>query len=179
MDAESRLLSLVQGGLAANIFDWGARACVDLYHDGTILDIYQQARSDLSTRPWRVDHFDAFAELWHSRSEQARNAHGAPNPLAPRACLSRRHPGSASVVPQGVIVVTAVRAPVLPVVMQAPVTLSPSHAPCACVRHRSVCSCVLTGPQLALGCGQKLGCRASLDSLPPSPLPLSVRPATP
>ena len=30
--------------LASNIFDWGARACVALYHDGTILDIYRAAR---------------------------------------------------------------------------------------------------------------------------------------
>jgi hypothetical protein len=36
-----RLLSLVQGILAANIFDWGARACVELYTNGTILDIYR------------------------------------------------------------------------------------------------------------------------------------------
>lgn len=31
-----------QGVLAANIFDWGARACVELYRDGTILEIYRQ-----------------------------------------------------------------------------------------------------------------------------------------
>jgi bifunctional damage-control phosphatase, subfamily II, fusion protein len=36
-----RLLSLVEGVLAANIFDWGAKACIDLYHNGTILDIYR------------------------------------------------------------------------------------------------------------------------------------------
>ena len=29
-----RLLSLVQGILAANIFDWGAKACVELYTNG-------------------------------------------------------------------------------------------------------------------------------------------------
>ena len=33
-----------QGVLAANIFDWGARACVELYRDGTILEIYRQVR---------------------------------------------------------------------------------------------------------------------------------------
>ena len=38
---ELRLLALIQGSLAANIFDWGARACVDLYHQGTILEIYR------------------------------------------------------------------------------------------------------------------------------------------
>jgi hypothetical protein len=39
----ARLLSLVQGILAGNIFDWGARACVELYTNGTILDIYRSA----------------------------------------------------------------------------------------------------------------------------------------
>jgi hypothetical protein len=28
--------------LAANIFDWGAKACVELYTNGTILDIYRE-----------------------------------------------------------------------------------------------------------------------------------------
>ena len=41
LDPKSRLLALVEGALAANIFDWGARACVDLYHQGTILEIYR------------------------------------------------------------------------------------------------------------------------------------------
>jgi hypothetical protein len=27
--------------LAANIFDWGAKATVQLYHNGTILEIYR------------------------------------------------------------------------------------------------------------------------------------------
>ena len=58
----ARLLSLVQGILAANIFDWGARACVELYTSGTILDIYRDARRKLANRPWRVDDFDAFCE---------------------------------------------------------------------------------------------------------------------
>ncbi|GIL89535.1 hypothetical protein Vretimale_1901 [Volvox reticuliferus] len=64
LDAEtlsSRLLSLVEGVLAANIFDWGSQACVALYRDGTILDIYRTARLKLSKRPWAVDNFDAFA----------------------------------------------------------------------------------------------------------------------
>ena len=30
-----------QGVLAANIFDWGAAACVELYQNGTILEIYR------------------------------------------------------------------------------------------------------------------------------------------
>ncbi|GLI70548.1 hypothetical protein VaNZ11_015467 [Volvox africanus] len=64
LDAENlpaRLLSLVEGVLAANIFDWGSQACVALYRDGTILDIYRTARLKLSKRPWAVDNFDAFA----------------------------------------------------------------------------------------------------------------------
>ena len=44
MGPEQRLTALVEGVLAANIFDWGARACVDLYHQGTILEIYRCAR---------------------------------------------------------------------------------------------------------------------------------------
>lgn len=37
----ARLTALIEGVLAANIFDWGAKACVDLYHNGTILEIYR------------------------------------------------------------------------------------------------------------------------------------------
>ena len=47
MDPPARLASLIQGVLAANIFDWGARACVDLYHQGTILQIYRHASNDV------------------------------------------------------------------------------------------------------------------------------------
>lgn len=61
-DAEKRLQDIVQGCLAANIFDWGARSCVQLYEDGQILDIYRQARETQSRRPWRVDTFDSLAE---------------------------------------------------------------------------------------------------------------------
>ncbi|CAN6446298.1 unnamed protein product [Victoria cruziana] len=61
MDEESRLLALVEGLLAANIFDWGSRACVDLYHKGTIIEIYRMSHSKMH-RPWRVDDFDLFKE---------------------------------------------------------------------------------------------------------------------
>ena len=44
MDEEKRLLALIEGVLVANIFDWGSRACVDLYHKGTIIDIYHMSR---------------------------------------------------------------------------------------------------------------------------------------
>lgn len=47
------MLTLIEGVLAANIFDWGSRACVDLYHKGTIIEIYRMSR-DKMQRPWRV-----------------------------------------------------------------------------------------------------------------------------
>lgn len=61
MDEEKRLLALIEGVLAANIFDWGSRACVDLYHKGTIIEIYRMSRKKMQ-RPWRVDNFDMFKE---------------------------------------------------------------------------------------------------------------------
>ncbi|KAF3599237.1 hypothetical protein F2Q69_00033029, partial [Brassica cretica] len=61
MSEEARLLTLIEGVLAANIFDWGSRACVDLYHKGTIIEIYRMSRNKMQ-RPWRVDDFDAFKE---------------------------------------------------------------------------------------------------------------------
>ncbi|RWR81972.1 pantothenate kinase 2 isoform X1 [Cinnamomum micranthum f. kanehirae] len=61
MSEEARLLSLIEGVLAANIFDWGSRACVDLYHKGTIIEIYRMSRKKMR-RPWRVDGFDNFKE---------------------------------------------------------------------------------------------------------------------
>jgi hypothetical protein len=50
---EARLLALTEGVLAANIFDWGSRACVDLYHKGTIIEIYRMSRKKMQ-RPLRV-----------------------------------------------------------------------------------------------------------------------------
>lgn len=32
----------LQGILAGNIFDWGAKACVELYTNGTILDMFAE-----------------------------------------------------------------------------------------------------------------------------------------
>ncbi|KAM3703885.1 hypothetical protein ACB098_04G130700 [Castanea mollissima] len=61
MSEETRLLTLIEGVLAANIFDWGSRACVDLYHKGTIIEIYRMSRNKMQ-RPWRVDDFDVFKE---------------------------------------------------------------------------------------------------------------------
>ncbi|KAK8657057.1 hypothetical protein V6N13_035320 [Hibiscus sabdariffa] len=61
MDEETRLLTLIEGVLAANIFDWGSRACVDLYHKGTIIEIYRMSRNKMQ-RPWRANDFDIFKE---------------------------------------------------------------------------------------------------------------------
>lgn len=44
MSARDRLTSLIEGVLAANIFDWGARATVELYQNGTILEIYRSVQ---------------------------------------------------------------------------------------------------------------------------------------
>ena len=41
---KARLTSLVEGILAGNIFDWGAKATVDLYYNGTILEIYRYGK---------------------------------------------------------------------------------------------------------------------------------------
>lgn len=79
MPEQDRLLALIQGVLAGNIFDWGAQACVDLYHAGTILEIYQKARNDIAHRPWRIDHFDAFAAALTAPSNStAETRMGAP-----------------------------------------------------------------------------------------------------
>ncbi|KAG2636425.1 hypothetical protein PVAP13_2NG449600 [Panicum virgatum] len=59
MNEEARLLALIEGVLAANIFDWGSRACVELYHKGTIIEIYRMSRKKMQ-RPWRIDDFDMF-----------------------------------------------------------------------------------------------------------------------
>ncbi|CAI5972651.1 unnamed protein product [Closterium sp. NIES-65] len=63
---EERLLTVMGGVLAANIFDWGSRECVKLYRSGTILEIYRMSR-DKMKRPWRVDDFDAFHQRWQHR----------------------------------------------------------------------------------------------------------------
>lgn len=59
MDEEDRLLALIEGVLAANIFDWGSKACVDLYNQGNIIEIYRMSRKKMQ-RPWRIDDFDTF-----------------------------------------------------------------------------------------------------------------------
>lgn len=70
-----RLLALIEGVLAANIFDWGSRACVELYHSGTILEIYRMSRNKMK-RPWRIDNFDSLCE----RMIGSNSGKGAPKP---------------------------------------------------------------------------------------------------
>lgn len=74
MSEESRLLTLIEGVLAANIFDWGSRACVDLYHKGTIIEIYRMSRKKMQ-RPWRVDDFDRFKERMLGSGEERPSPH--------------------------------------------------------------------------------------------------------
>jgi uncharacterized protein with ATP-grasp and redox domains len=76
LEPSARLLPLIEGVLAANIFDWGSRACVELYHKGTILEIYRMSRNKMK-RPWRVDDFDAFYErmIGNKDSEGALKPH--------------------------------------------------------------------------------------------------------
>ncbi|CAN6453084.1 unnamed protein product [Victoria cruziana] len=74
MDEEARLLALIEGVLAANIFDWGARACVDLYHKGTIIEIYRMSRNKMQ-RPWRVDDFDLFKKRMLGSAENKHQPH--------------------------------------------------------------------------------------------------------
>ena len=71
LEPPSRLLSLIQGSLAANIFDWGAQECVGLYYSATILEMYREARENLSNRPWRVDDLNEFAEAWLSNYDKS------------------------------------------------------------------------------------------------------------
>ncbi|KAG6551234.1 hypothetical protein Mapa_007160 [Marchantia paleacea] len=63
MTPSDRILALIEGVLAANIFDWGSKACVELYRSGTIMEIYRMSR-DKMQRPWRVDDFDLFRKRW-------------------------------------------------------------------------------------------------------------------
>lgn len=69
MNEETRLLTLIEGVLAANIFDWGSRACVDLYHKGTIIEIYRMSRKKMQ-RPWQVDDFDLFEKRMLASKEE-------------------------------------------------------------------------------------------------------------
>ncbi|CAM0952608.1 unnamed protein product [Alopecurus aequalis] len=73
MDEEARLLALIEGVLAANIFDWGSKACVDLYHQGTIIEIYRMSRKKMQ-RPWRIDDFDMFKKRMLKKDQPYKRA---------------------------------------------------------------------------------------------------------
>ncbi|KAK9799347.1 hypothetical protein WJX73_008823 [Symbiochloris irregularis] len=76
LDPHARLTALVEGVLAANIFDWGARECVELYRNGTILEIYRKARTTLAKRPWRVDDFEGLKAAWFAKGQQSQMGPG-------------------------------------------------------------------------------------------------------
>ncbi|KAF7060158.1 hypothetical protein CFC21_066969 [Triticum aestivum] len=73
MDEEDRLLALIEGVLAANIFDWGSKACVDLYNQGTIIEIYRMSRKKMQ-RPWRIDDFDTFKSRMLKKDQPYKSA---------------------------------------------------------------------------------------------------------
>ena len=66
---DERLLAIVEGVLAGNIFDWGSQGTLDLYRNGTILEIYRKARSTVN-RPWAVDHYDALRERFNGPNKK-------------------------------------------------------------------------------------------------------------
>jgi bifunctional damage-control phosphatase, subfamily II, fusion protein len=61
-DERRRLIQIVEGVLAGNVFDWGSQACVDLYNNGTILDIYKSARKNATRLSWKIDGFEEFSK---------------------------------------------------------------------------------------------------------------------
>lgn len=61
LNDDERLLAIIEGVLAGNIFDWGSQGTLDLYRNGTILEIYRKARSTVN-RPWAIDDYDALRE---------------------------------------------------------------------------------------------------------------------
>jgi len=59
---EAQLVRLVEGLMAGNIFDLGARATADLYHANG-LD-FRRTRAEQPPRPWFVDDLDAWQARW-------------------------------------------------------------------------------------------------------------------
>jgi type II pantothenate kinase len=60
MAGPDRLLALIRGIFAGNIFDLGCSGTTDLYESDGI--DFHKTRADLPERPWRVDDFDLLAE---------------------------------------------------------------------------------------------------------------------
>jgi len=74
LNDDERLLSIVEGVLAGNIFDWGSQGTLDLYRNGTILEIYRKARSTVN-RPWAIDDYDALRQRFNgARADPYRKA---------------------------------------------------------------------------------------------------------
>ena len=67
LNDDERLLSIIEGVLAGNIFDWGSQGTLDLYRNGTILEIYRKARSTVN-RPWAIDDYDALRDRLNGAS---------------------------------------------------------------------------------------------------------------
>lgn len=61
-DAKDRLLALIQGAFAGNIFDLGAAASAKLHEDGG--GDFRSTRARLRSRPWLVDDFDSLHQAW-------------------------------------------------------------------------------------------------------------------
>ena len=62
LDARDRLLALVRGAFAGNVFDLGAAASAKMHADGDAG--FHATRAALKPRPWCVDDFDALAAKW-------------------------------------------------------------------------------------------------------------------
>ncbi|CAH1781675.1 unnamed protein product [Owenia fusiformis] len=60
MDLDNRNLSLIEGLLAGNVFDWGAKEIADIMATGNFG--FEQAKKKLQVRPWLFDDYDAWAE---------------------------------------------------------------------------------------------------------------------
>lgn len=76
MSERKRLLSIIEGILAANIFDWGAKECISQYYEKDVLSIYKDSKKKLVKRPWLKDDFDAFEKKWfvhHQQQHHQRN----------------------------------------------------------------------------------------------------------
>ena len=82
-DPRARVLELVRGAFAGNIFDLGAATSAALYADGGVS--FHATRDALKPRPWCVDDFDALAERWIPTSSDTDVAGSIPSPW--RKCV--------------------------------------------------------------------------------------------
>ena len=85
-DPRARVLELVRGAFAGNIFDLGAATSAALYADGGVS--FHATRDALKPRPWCVDDFDALAERWIPTSSDTDVAGSIPSPGASASCSS-------------------------------------------------------------------------------------------